>query len=53
MLAIYKTLIRLHLEYCLQIWNSPAIHGNGGTIIKIENVQRNFATNSRDKIINK
>ena len=45
MLAIYKTLIRPHLEYCVQIWNPPALHGNWGMIIKIENVQRKFTKN--------
>ena len=42
MLAIYKALIKTHLEYCVQICNPPAIQGNWGMIIKIENVQRKF-----------
>ena len=41
MLNIYKTLIRPKLEYCVQIWNPKACHGNWSIIIvKLEAVQR-------------
>ena len=39
---VYKTIIRPHLEYCAQLWSPPACHGNWGTIIELENVQRRF-----------
>ena len=42
MLRIYKTLIRPHLEYCVQLWNPVAEHGNCFTILKIEGIQRRF-----------
>ena len=42
MLNIYKTLIRPHLEYCVQVWSPVAKHGNWGIILEIENVQRQF-----------
>jgi hypothetical protein len=37
---IYKSLIRPHLEYAVQLWNPPAQHGNWGTIMELEKVQR-------------
>ena len=40
MLNIYKSLIRPHIEYCVQIW-SPR-HGNWKIIMDIEDVQRKF-----------
>ena len=42
MIAIYKALIRLHLEYCVQLWNPPAAHGSWGTVLELESVQRRF-----------
>ena len=42
MLPIYKTLIRPHLEYCVQLWNPAPEHGNWSLILKIESVQRRF-----------
>ena len=42
MLRIYKTLIRPHLEYCVQLWNPAAEHGNWSLIVRIESVQRRF-----------
>ena len=42
MLRVYKTLIRPHLEYCVQLWNPAAEHGNWSLILRIESVQRRF-----------
>ena len=42
MLRVYKTLVRPHLEYCVQLWNPMPEHGNWATIIKIEGIQRRF-----------
>ena len=42
MLRVYKTLIRPHLEYCVQLWNPVAEHGNWSLILRIEGVQRRF-----------
>ena len=42
MLNIYKTLIRPHLEYCVQLWSPTPRHGNWGVIKDIENVQRMY-----------
>ncbi|KAL5265305.1 hypothetical protein ACHWQZ_G006143 [Mnemiopsis leidyi] len=42
MLAIYKALIRPHLEYCVQLWNPVATHGNWATVLELESVQRRF-----------
>ena len=42
MLKIYKTIIRPHLEYCVQLWSPLPSHGNWSSIMSIENVQRNF-----------
>lgn len=42
MLNVYKTVIRPHLEYCVQLWSPPAQHGNWAMIIELENVQRRF-----------
>ena len=42
MITIYKSLIRPHLEYCVQLWNPPAKHGFWKMIMDIENVQRSF-----------
>ena len=42
MLRVYKTLIRPHLEYCVQLWNPAAEHGNWSLILRIESIQRRF-----------
>ncbi|KAL5265725.1 hypothetical protein ACHWQZ_G006437 [Mnemiopsis leidyi] len=42
MLAIYKALVRPHLEYCVQLWNPVAAHGNWATVLELESVQRRF-----------
>ena len=42
MLQLYKTLVRPHLEYCVQLWNPRPRSGNWGIINKIEDVQRQF-----------
>ena len=40
LLKIYQTIIRPHLEYCVQLWSPLPSHGNWGLILSIENVQR-------------
>ena len=42
MLAIYKALIRPHLEYCVQLWNPVAAHGSWAIVLELEGVQRRF-----------
>ena len=42
MLRIYKSLIRPHLEYCVQLWSPAPEHGNWFLILRIEGVQRRF-----------
>ena len=42
MLNIYKSLIRPHLEYCVQMWNPVAAHGSWKTILELEAVQRRY-----------
>ena len=42
MLNVYKTLIRPHIEYAVQVWNLPAIHGNWKSIMELEDIQRSF-----------
>ena len=42
MLNIYKTLVRPHLEYCVQLWSPTPRRGNWGIIKDIENVQRMY-----------
>ena len=48
MMTVYKSLIRPHLEYCVQLWNPAACHGNWKIILEIENVQRNFTRRIND-----
>jgi hypothetical protein len=42
MLNVYKSLIRPHLEYCVQLWNPNAAHGSWQVILQLEAVQRRF-----------
>ena len=42
MLLVYKSLIRPHIEYCVQIWSPMPRHGNWATILELEKVQRKF-----------
>ena len=42
MLNIYKTLVRPHLEYCVQLWAPVPHHGNWSLIMDIENIQRRY-----------
>ena len=42
MLKIYKSMIRPHIEYCVQLWSPLPSHGNWGVILALENIQRKF-----------
>ena len=42
MTNIYKSVIRPHLEYCVQLWAPAPCHGNWTLIMSIESVQRRF-----------
>ena len=42
LLPMYKTLIRPHVEYCVQVWSPLPSHGNWGLILEVEEVQRSF-----------
>ena len=42
MLQLYTSLVRPHLEYCVQLWNPKACHGNWALIMNIEDVQRRY-----------
>ena len=42
MLRVYKTIIRPHLEYCVQLWNPALEHGNWSQVLRLEGVQRRF-----------
>ena len=42
MLKIYKSMIRPHIEYCVQLWSPLPEHGNWRLILAIEDVQRKF-----------
>ena len=42
MLNIYVTLVRPHLEYCVQLWAPVAKYGNWSIIMDLESVQRSF-----------
>ncbi len=45
---IYKSIVRPHLEYCTQLWNPVAEHGNWKLIMEIEQVQRDFTRLVKD-----
>ena len=45
---IYKTIIRPKLEYCVQLWNPAACHGNWSTILELESIQRRFTRLAND-----
>ena len=45
---IYKTIIRPKLEYCVQLWNPAACHGNWSTILELESIQRRFSRLAND-----
>ena len=42
MLKIYKSMIRPHMEYCVQLWSPLPAHGNWKLILAIEDIQRKF-----------
>ena len=42
MLQIYKSMIRPHVEYCVQLWSPLPSHGNWGLILALEDIQRKF-----------
>ena len=42
MLRVYKTLVRTHLDNCVQLWNPLPEHGNWATIIRIKGIQQLF-----------
>ena len=39
---VFKSIVRHHLEYCVQAWNPAACHGNWTIIMEVESVQRRF-----------
>ena len=39
---VYKTIIRPKLEYCVQLWNPAACHGNWSIILELEAIQHRF-----------
>ena len=42
MINAYKTLVRPHIEYAVQLWNLSTVHGNWNIIMELEDVQRSF-----------
>ena len=45
---VYKTVIRPRLEYCVQLWNPAACHGNWSIILELESIQRRFTRLDND-----
>ena len=41
-LNVYRTLLRPHIEYAVQIWNPKASHGYWKLILEREEIQRSF-----------
>jgi hypothetical protein len=48
MLTIYKSLIRPHLKYCVQLWNPAVAHGNWQIVLELEALQRRFTRLIKD-----
>ena len=48
LLPIYKSLVRLHLEYCLQLWSPSIRNWNRPLITSLENCQKRFAKQVKD-----
>ena len=42
MKRLFDSMVRPHLEYCIQVWAPVARYGNWQMILEIENVQRSF-----------
>ena len=42
MINLYKSLVRPHPEYCVQLWSPKPRYGNWKVIMDIENVQRRY-----------
>ena len=45
---VYKSIIRPRLEYCVQLWNPAACHGNWSLILELESIQRRFTRLAKD-----
>ena len=45
---VYKSIIRPRLEYCVQLWNPVACHGNWSVILELESIQRRFTRLAND-----
>jgi hypothetical protein len=48
LLPIYKSLVRPHLEYCVQLWSPSLRNGNWTLIMSLENCQRRFTKRIED-----
>lgn len=42
MLKLFKSIVRPHIEYCVQLWSPMASHGNWASILALEDIQRSF-----------